>query len=104
MDTKQEEEVVVNLYARRGEMMVRKRRENLQHTIKAFIRKGEEYYVAECLEIAVVTQGKTLDETIDNLKEAVTLHLENEDLSELGLAPNPTLLVTMELEAIAHVA
>lgn len=84
--------------------MVHERQENLQHTIKAFIRKGEEYYVAECLEIAVVTQGKTLDETIDNLREAVALHLESEDLSELGLAPNPTLLVTMELEAIAHVA
>ncbi len=83
----------------------------LQHTIKAFIRKGEQYYVAECLEIAVVTQeiavvtqGKTLDETIANLKEAVALHLEGEDLSELGLATNPTLLVTMELEPLANVA
>lgn len=78
--------------------------ENLQHTIKAFIRKGEKCYIAECYEIAVVTQGKTLDETIDNLEEAIRLHLENEDLSEFGLAPNPTLLVTMELEAIADVA
>ena len=78
--------------------------ESFQHTIKAFVRKGEDYYVAECLEIAVVTQGKTLDETIANLKEAVALHLENEDLSEFGLTPNPTLLVTMELEPTAHVA
>ena len=70
----------------------------LQRTIKAFIRKGETHYVAECLDIAVVTQGKTLDETLANLQEAVTLHLEGEDLAELGLAPNPTLLVTMELE------
>ena len=70
----------------------------LQHTIKAFIRKGEEYYVAECVEIAVVTQGKTLDETLSNLQEAVSLHLEGEDLAELGLAPDPTILVTMELE------
>lgn len=84
--------------------MVHERQKHLQHTIKAFIRKGEEYYVAECHEIAVVTQGKTLDETIDNLKEAVALHLEHEDLSELGLVPNPTLLVTMEMEAIANVA
>jgi len=76
----------------------------MQHTIKAFIRKGEKYYVAGCLEINVVTQGKTLDETIANLKEAVMLHLEGEDLSEFGLASNPTLLVTMELEPIAHVA
>ena len=39
----------------------------MHHIIEAFIRKGEEYYVAECLEISVVTQGKTLDETIVNL-------------------------------------
>ncbi len=70
----------------------------LQHTVKATVRKGEKYYVAECLEIAVVTQGKTLDETLANLQEAVALHLEGEDLASLGLAPNPTILVTMELE------
>ena len=71
----------------------------LQHTSKAVIRPGEEHgYVAECVEIAVVTQGATLDETVANLREAVTLHLEGEDLAELGLAPNPTLVVTMELE------
>jgi predicted RNase H-like HicB family nuclease len=73
----------------------------LQHTIKAYIRKGESYYVAECLEISVVTQGKTLDETIANLQEAVTLHLEGEDPAEFGLAPNPRLLLTMELDT-AH--
>ena len=78
--------------------------ESMQQTIKAFIRKGEKYYIAECLEINVVTQGKTIDETIANLKEAVTLHLEGENLSELGLAPNPTLLVTIELEPIVNVA
>ena len=71
---------------------------NLQRTIKAVVRKGETHYVAECLEIAVVTQGKTLDETVANLREAVALHLEGEDLSELGLTPDPTLIVTMEVE------
>jgi predicted RNase H-like HicB family nuclease len=76
----------------------------MQHTIKVFIKKGEKYYVAECLEIAVVTQGKTLDETISNLKEAVALHLEGEDLSEYGLVQNPTLLITMEEEPSLHVA
>ncbi|MBM4162469.1 MAG: type II toxin-antitoxin system HicB family antitoxin [Ignavibacteria bacterium] len=70
----------------------------LQHNIKAFIRKGDGHYVAECLEISVVTQGRTLDETIANLREAVALHLEGEDPTEYGLAPNPTLLLTMELE------
>jgi predicted RNase H-like HicB family nuclease len=39
-----------------------------QHAVKATIRRGDEYYVAECLEISVVTQGKTLDETVENLR------------------------------------
>ena len=80
--------------------MVRKNSEHLQHNIKAFIRKGEDYYVAECLEIAVVMQGKTLDETIANLKESVALHLEDEYLSEFGLLLiQPT--SNYKLEAIA---
>jgi predicted RNase H-like HicB family nuclease len=71
----------------------------MQRTIKAFIHKGEQQYVAECLEISVVTQGKTLDETVRNLQEAVTLHLDGEDLTELGFTADPALLVTFELES-----
>lgn len=74
---------------------------DLQHTVKAVVRRGDTHYVAECLEIAVVTQGKTLDETLANLRETVALHLEGEDLAEMGLTPDPSILVTMELE-MAH--
>lgn len=74
----------------------------LQHTIKAVVRRGDEQYVAECLEIPVVTQGITLDDVIANLQEAVALHLEGENLTALGLAPHPSLLVTLECEP-AHV-
>jgi len=46
----------------------------LQHTIKAVIRPGEQSgYVAECLEVPVITQGATLDEVSANLREAVAL-------------------------------
>ena len=71
----------------------------LQRTIKAVIRPGEQSgYVAECMEISVVTQGATLDEVTHNLQEAVQLHREGEDVAELGLVSNPTILVTLELE------
>jgi len=71
----------------------------VQRTIKAVVRPGEQSgYVAECMEIPVVTQGATLDEVTRNLQEAVQLHLEGEDLSELGLASEPTIVVTLELE------
>ena len=72
----------------------------LQHTIKVIVRWGDTHYVAECLEIPVITQGVTLDELIANLREAVALHLEGENLEEFGLAPNPSLLVTLECEPV----
>ncbi len=73
---------------------------SLQRTIKSVIRPGDESgYVAECMEIPVVTQGTTLDDTVENLREAIALHLDGEDLEELGLAPNPAVVITMELES-----
>jgi predicted RNase H-like HicB family nuclease len=72
----------------------------LQHTIKAVIRPGDQSgYVAECFEIPVVTQGQSLDEVTRNLSQAVALHLEGEDLTALGLADSPTIVVTYEMEA-----
>lgn len=71
----------------------------LQQTIKSFIRPGEQSgYVAECLEVSVVTQGATLDEVVQNLKEAIALHLEDEDPEEFGLVAHPSILVTFELQ------
>lgn len=72
---------------------------SLQRTINAVIRAGDQSgYVAECVEIPVVTQGATLDEVIAHLKEAVELQLEGEDLSQWGLSPRPMVVVTMEVE------
>ena len=58
--------------------------------------ESEGWYVAECMEAAVVTQSRTLDELVGNLREAVGLHLEGEDPAELGLSPKPRLSVTYE--------
>ena len=74
----------------------------MQKTIKAFIYSSETHDIAECMGINVVTQGKTLDETVANLREAIYLFLENEDLSQLGFAPNPTLIATFEIESPFH--
>ncbi len=71
----------------------------LQRTLPAFILPADgKGYVAECPSLHAVTQGATLDEVVANLREAVALALEGEDLAELGLAPSPVLLVTFELE------
>jgi len=62
------------------------------------VYKGEKYYVAECVDLPIVTQGKTLDEVVENIKEAIELHLEGEDLEELGVSPHFAVLINMELE------
>jgi predicted RNase H-like HicB family nuclease len=72
-----------------------------RYTIQAIVYPGDETgYVAECLDLAVVTQGRTLDEAVQNLREAIQLHLEGEDLAEMGLVPNPPVLVTLEMEPV----
>ena len=45
-------------------------------TIHAAVRHSHGWYSAECLEVAVVTQGRSLDEAVRNLREAIALHLE----------------------------
>ncbi len=46
----------------------------------AVIRKGEKQYVALCPEVDVVSQGKTIEQAIANLKEAVGLYVEEAGL------------------------
>lgn len=57
------------------------------------IYKGDTYYVAEGINLPVVTQSKTLDELAKNIKEATELCLEGEDPADFGLAPSFSLLV-----------
>ena len=73
----------------------------MKRIIQFKIYKGENYYIGECVDLPIVTQGKTLDEVAANIKEALSLHLEGEDLSDLDLAPDPSVLVNFELE-MAH--
>jgi predicted RNase H-like HicB family nuclease len=71
-----------------------------RRTIQVRIFRGEKKYVAECLDLSVVTQGDALDEVTANIREAIGLHLEGEDLAELGLAENPAVVAVMELDAV----
>jgi len=65
------------------------------------IYKGENKYVGESIDLPIVTQGDTVDEVAKNIKEAVSLHLEGEDLFEMGLSPHPAVLVNLDLD-LAH--
>lgn len=49
----------------------------------AVITKENSWYVAHCVELGVVSQGKTIEEAQANLKEAVELYLESFGTDEL---------------------
>jgi predicted RNase H-like HicB family nuclease len=70
----------------------------LEKSIKAVIYHDGEQYCGKCLEIDVFTQGRSVDETIKNLEEAASLHLEDEDPAKYGLVKNPSLLIMMETD------
>ena len=70
-----------------------------RRAIHAVVSESEGLYVAECLEVAVVTQGASLDETLANLREALDLYMSGEDCAWLGLAPEPRLALSFETSA-----
>ena len=42
----------------------------------AVIHREDEWYVAECADTGSVSQGKTVEEALANLREATALYLE----------------------------
>ena len=46
----------------------------MQHIIQFKIYKGEKQFVAESIDLPIVTQGKTREDVLKNIKEAVDLH------------------------------
>lgn len=44
--------------------------------LTAVIRKEEDMYVTECSDVRTASQGKTIEEAANNLKEATELYLE----------------------------
>ncbi|MBU0907483.1 MAG: type II toxin-antitoxin system HicB family antitoxin [Nanoarchaeota archaeon] len=51
-------------------------------TFTAIITKDEDMYVATCSEVGTVSQGESVEEAIENLKEATELYLEEFSFEE----------------------
>jgi predicted RNase H-like HicB family nuclease len=72
-----------------------------KESITAIIHTGDDFgYVAECIEISVVTQGDSLDEVVKNCTDAVFLHLEGENPEDFGLIEHPAIRFVFELQPI----
>lgn len=47
--------------------------------LTAAVHQEEDWYVAQCLEVDVASQGRSVDEALTNLAEAAELYLETVD-------------------------
>ena len=61
-------------------------------TLTAILHQEDDLYVAECPEVGTVSHGPTIEEAVQNLKEATEVFLEEFPLEE---APR-SLLTTFE--------
>jgi len=59
------------------------------------ITKEDDFFIARCRELNVTSQGETLEEAEENIKEAIELYIESfgtEDLSQQISKPYLTLV------------
>jgi len=66
--------------------------------LTAMLYKEDEMYIAKCPEIGTISQGGTIEEAIENLKEATELYLEEFPMKK---ASKP-ILTTFEVAGLAN--
>ncbi|MBM2814930.1 MAG: hypothetical protein HW421_1692 [Ignavibacteria bacterium] len=54
-------------------------------TYDYLVWKEGNYYVSQCINVNVGTFGDTIDEAVSNLKEAVELYYENENINPVQI-------------------
>lgn len=47
--------------------------------LTAAVTQDGDWYVARCLEVEVASQGKSVEEALGNLREALALYFEDQD-------------------------
>ena len=62
----------------------------------AIVKEGK-FYVANCIELGVVSQGTSFEEAQANLKEAVELYIESFGADDLPEGPGEVVFYPMEV-------
>jgi len=64
------------------------------------ITEEGKWYVARAVELGVVSQGKTIQQALENLKEAVALYLEDNPRAKKFTPKGAPLVTTLELQHV----
>jgi len=70
----------------------------MTYRFTTIITREGKWYVARCVELGVISQGKNIQEAQDNLKEAVELYLEDRPTAKRYLSKEAPLVTTLELK------
>lgn len=57
------------------------------------VQKEEKWYVAKCIDNSIASQGKSKEEALNNLKEAIELYYQDEKT----IMPKQVLVTTLEV-------
>ncbi len=60
----------------------------------AILHKEDEWYVSFCPELDIASQGKTIEEAIENIKEAVELFFEAASKEEIENRLHGNMIIT----------
>ena len=63
------------------------------------IQEGK-WHVARCVELGVVSQGRTIEEAQKNLKEAVELYLEDNPKIKIRISKKAPIITSLELKYV----
>lgn len=66
--------------------------------LTAVLHREDDMYIAECPEVGTFSQGRTIEEAVDNLKEATELYLEEFPL-EIEVK---SIITTFEVSPVAE--
>jgi predicted RNase H-like HicB family nuclease len=64
----------------------------MKRPFSATVRREGEWFVSQCLDVDIASQGRTEEEALDNLREALELHFEP------PLATHPPTVRQIEVE------
>ncbi len=64
--------------------------------LTAAITHEAPWYVARCLEVEVASQGKTVEEALGNLREALELYFEDAPVPDLA---EPPIIASVDIAA-----
>ncbi|MFH1257122.1 MAG: type II toxin-antitoxin system HicB family antitoxin [Candidatus Diapherotrites archaeon] len=54
------------------------------YKLNAVVEKEGKWFVSHCVELGLASQGKTIDEALENLREACELYLKHAEPKELA--------------------